>query len=85
MLPIFLVLLVSGFVSILIALRASHEVPRLLAFVCGIICSIGGFALAPWPIQVLIFLLILRLEWLLPITEAVTIKSTNLPPKRRRK
>lgn len=84
MLPIFLVLLVSGFVSILIALRGSHEVPRLLAFVCGIICSIGGFALAPWPIQVLIFLLILKLEWLSPITEAVTVKPTNFPPRRRK-
>jgi hypothetical protein len=36
---------------------------------------IGGLALAPWPIQLLIFLLILRLEWWYPFSKVVTVKS----------
>jgi hypothetical protein len=83
MLPLFLVLLVSAIGSILIYLRASHEISRLLALGSAIVCSLFAFAMAPWPIQLLIFLLILRLEWWYPFSRAVTVKLT-VPPLERR-
>jgi hypothetical protein len=66
MFPMSLMLILTAIGSIFISLRASHELPRLLAIGSAIFCSILGFALAPWPIQVLIFLLILQLERLYP-------------------
>lgn len=66
MFPMFLMLLVTAIGSIFISLRASHELLRLLAIGSAIFCSIFGFALAPWPVQLLIFLLILQLEKLYP-------------------
>ncbi len=62
MLPTFLILLVIAIGSILISFKVSHEIPKLLTLGSAIFCSIYGFALAPWPVQLLIFLLILQLE-----------------------
>ncbi len=85
MLPTFLILLVSAIGSIWLSLRASHEVPRVLAVGSAIFCLIFGFALAPWPIQVLIGLFLLSLERLYPYRrtalEFVTLSSNS---KRRR-
>jgi energy-coupling factor transporter transmembrane protein EcfT len=64
MLPIFIILLLGALGSILISRRASHEIPRLLAVGSAIFCSILGFAVSPWPLQLVIFILILRLEWI---------------------
>ncbi|MDP8966894.1 MAG: hypothetical protein M3O33_23480 [Cyanobacteriota bacterium] len=84
MLPLFLVLLVSALGSLLLSLRASHEIPRLLAAASAIFCSICGFALAPWPVQLLIFLLILQLERLYPLRRAGEVTLTVSPPAQRR-
>ena len=84
MLPIFLILLVSAVGSILIYLRASHEIPRLLAAGSAILCSICGFAMAPWPVQVVIFLLILQLERLYPFGKVGEVLLPVIPPKQRR-
>lgn len=70
MLPTFLLLLVSAIGSILISFRASHEIPKLLAGASAIFCSIYAFAMAPWPIQVLLLLLILQMERLYSIRRA---------------
>ena len=83
MLPIFFILLAIAIGSILISRRASHEIPRLLAAGCAIFCSIYAFALAPWPIQVLIFLLILQLERLYPFRRVGEVIVTLSPSKRR--
>lgn len=66
MFPMSVMLILTAIGSIFISLRASHELPRLLAIGSAIFCSILGFALAPWPIQLLIFLLILQIERLYP-------------------
>lgn len=84
MLPMFLILLVSAVGSILISLRATHEIPRLLAAGSAILCSICGFAMAPWPVQVLIFLLILQLERLYPLGRVGEVPLTVVAPKQRR-
>ncbi len=81
MLPTFLILLVSAIGSIWLSLRTSHEVPRVLAFGSATFCLIFGFALAPWPIQLVIFLLILRVERMYSLRktalEFVTLSSTR--------
>lgn len=84
MLPMFLVFLVSAVGSLLLSLRASHEIPRLLAAGSAIVCSICGFALAPWPVQLLIFFLILQLERLYPFRRAGEVTLTVSPPDQRR-
>lgn len=85
--PMFLVLLLSAIGSILISLKASHEILRLLAVGSAIFCSIYAFALAAWPIQLLIFLLILQLERLYPFRRAgeviLTLSSSDIAQKRR--
>lgn len=75
MFPMSLMLILTAIGSIFISLRASHELSRLLAIGSAIFCSILGFALAQWPIQLLIFLLILQVERLYPFrrTEEVPI------------
>ncbi|MBW4650047.1 MAG: hypothetical protein KME06_15350 [Kastovskya adunca ATA6-11-RM4] len=62
MLPIFLVLLASALCGVGVLLRASHEISRLLAFGTVIICSIWAFTMAPWFIQVLILVAVLRMK-----------------------
>jgi hypothetical protein len=76
MLPTFIFFLLSALGSILISLRASHEIPRILAGGSAIFCSLLGFALAPWPIQLLIFLLVLRLESWYPFRRVIPVKLT---------
>lgn len=83
MLPLFILLLISALGSIVISLRAAHEIPRLLAAGSAILCSICGFAMAPWPIQLLIFLLILQLERLYPFRKPGEVALTILPSKQR--
>ncbi|MBD0363687.1 MAG: hypothetical protein ICV55_13100 [Coleofasciculus sp. C3-bin4] len=79
MLPMFLILLVSALGSILVSLLASHEIPRILSVGSAIFCSLFGFAMAPWPVQLLIFILILRLELLYPLIHLVVLaKNRNL-------
>jgi len=84
MLPLSLFLLISAVGSILISLRASHEIPRLLAAGSAILCSICGFAMAPWSVQVLIFLLILQLERLYPFRKVGEVPLTVVLSKQRR-
>jgi hypothetical protein len=62
MLPIFLMLVAVAVGSILIYVRAAHEISRLLAIAAALFCLIFGFAMAPWPIQMAVFGLILSLE-----------------------
>lgn len=62
--PPFLVLLVSAFGSILVSVRASHEIPRILAIGSAMFCLIFGFAMAPWMVQLPIFLVFL--SWARP-------------------
>jgi hypothetical protein len=83
MLPMFLILLVSAFVSLLIYLRASHEIPRILAAGSAIFCSIWAFAMAPWPIQLLVVFLIFRLEWVYPFTKLGEVTLTISPYRRK--
>lgn len=81
MLSLFLFFLVSAIGSIYLSLRASHEVSRVLAISSAICCSIFTFALAPWPIQILIFILLLGLEGFYPFRktalEFVTLSVTR--------
>ncbi|CAA9282161.1 hypothetical protein AVDCRST_MAG92-3619 [uncultured Coleofasciculus sp.] len=84
MIPMYLIFLASALGSIFIFLRASQEILRLLAIGCAIFCSIFGFALAPWPIQLLIFLLILQMERLYPFHRAGEVPVTLSSPKQRR-
>lgn len=82
--PISLMLLVTAIGSIFISLRVSDELPRLLAIGSAIFCSILGFALAPWPIQLLIFLMILQLERLYPLPRKSEVTLTVLSSRQRR-
>jgi hypothetical protein len=66
MLPIYFLLFLCAFGSILISLKASHEISRIIAVGSAIFCLIFGFALSPWPIQLLIVGLLLTLERLYP-------------------
>jgi hypothetical protein len=79
MLSLFLFFLVSAIGSIGLSLRASHEVSRVLAISSAICCSIFTFALAPWPIKILI--LLLGLEGFYPFRktalEFVTLSVTR--------
>ncbi|NEP30222.1 MULTISPECIES: hypothetical protein [Moorena] len=81
MLPLFLILLVTALGSILISWRVSHEIPRLLGVGSTIVCLIFGFAMAPWPVQVLMLLLILSLERFYPFSrtasEAILISKVS--------
>lgn len=84
MLPLFIIFLVSALGSILVALRASHEIPRLLAVASAVLCSIFCFAMTPWPIQLLIFLLILQLERLSPFRRAGEVPIALFSTKQRK-
>ncbi len=66
MLPLFFLLILVAFGSILLSLKASHEISRILGVGCAIFCLIFGFALAPWPLQILIVAVLLVLERLYP-------------------
>ena len=84
MLPMSLILLASALGSIFISLRASQEILRLLAIGSAFFFSIFGFAIAPWPIQLLIFLLILQMERLYPFRRAGEVPITLSSFKQRR-
>ena len=84
MFPISLMLLVTAIGSIFLSLRASHELSRLLAICSALFCSIVGFALAPWPIQLLIFLMILQLDRLYPFRRRGEVTVTLLSSRQRR-
>lgn len=83
MLPMFFFLLVSAVASIFICLKATHEMPRMLAGGSAIFCAIWGFALAPWPVQMLILILVLQLERFYPFRRAGEVTVTIIPPKGR--
>lgn len=83
MLPTYFILLVCAIGSILVFSRASHEIPRLLAVGSAVFCLIFGFAMAPWPIQLLICLLIFRLEWLYPYSKPGAVTLPILPIRRK--
>lgn len=83
MLPTFLILLVSAIGSIWLSLRVSHEVSRVLAIGSAIFCLIFGFATAPWPIQLLIFLLILGSERFYPFRKTA-LQFVSLSDTRKR-
>lgn len=72
MFSISLILLLSAVGSIFLFLRASHEIPRVLAVGSAIFCLIWGVAMAPWPIQILVFMLILSFDRLYPFRTAVS-------------
>lgn len=86
MLPLFLILLLAAIGSIVISRRASHEISRVLAISSAIFCSIFAFAMAPWPVQILIFVLILQMERLYPWHKRGEVAVTISPfsPYRRR-
>ena len=67
MLPLFFFLVLLAFGSILLSLKASHEISRILAGSCAVFCLIFGFALAPWFIQVVIVIGLLVLERIYPL------------------
>jgi len=83
MLPLFLLLLILAFGSLLILLKASHEISRILAAGCAILCLIFGFGLAPWPVQFLIVFLLLVLERLYPFRRLGEVPVILIPNKRR--
>lgn len=83
MLPLFFFLMLLAVGSILISLKASHEISRILAGGCAIFCGIFGFALAPWPIQLLIVALLLGLERMYPFRRLGEVRVTLAPNKRR--
>lgn len=84
MLLISLILLIMAIGSIFISMRATHELLRLLAVGSALVCSIVGFAIAPWPIQLLIFLMILQLERLYPIRRTSEVTVDLLSSRQRR-
>ena len=47
-------LLMIALASLFVYLRTSSDVSSALAAVCGIVCFIWGFAVAPWGVQLLI-------------------------------
>lgn len=83
MLPTFLILLISAIGSIWLSRRADHEVSRVLALSSAIFCLIFGFGLAPWPIQLLIFLLMLGLDRLYQLRKTAVEFVTISAAKRR--
>jgi hypothetical protein len=83
MLPLFFLLLILAFGSLLILLKASHEISRILAAGCAILCLIFGLALAPWPVQFLIVFLLLALERLYPFRRLGEVPVMLIPNKRR--
>lgn len=83
MLPMFFFLLVSAIGSIFIFIKATHEMPRLLAGGSAIFCGIWGFALAPWPVQLLILILVLQLERFYPFRKTGEVPVIIIPPKGR--
>lgn len=83
MLPMSFILLVSALGSIFICVKATHEMPRMLAGGSAIFCGIWGFAIAPWPVQLLILILVLQLERFYPFRKAGEVPVTILPPKGR--
>jgi hypothetical protein len=83
MLPLFFFLILVAFGSILLSLKASHEISRILAGSCAVFCLIFGFALAPWFIQVLIVIGLLVLERIYPLRRLGEVPVTLTPNKRR--
>ncbi len=83
MLPIYFLLLLCTFGSILISLKASHEISRIIAVGFAFFCLIFGFALSPWPIQLLIVTLLLSLERLYPLRRLGAVPVTLTPNKRK--
>lgn len=83
MFPLFFLLLAGALGSILIFLKASHELSRIIAVCSAIFCLICGFALAPWPVQLLIVLLLLGWERLYPFRRLGEVPITLSSPKRR--
>lgn len=82
MLPLFFLLLLSAFGSILISRKASHEISRILAIGSTIFCLIFGFALAPWFIQLFIVVLLLGVERLYPFGRLGEVPVALYPRKR---
>jgi hypothetical protein len=58
----YLALLTISFGSVWIYLRASKDVPFVLAALTSVVCFIWGFAVAPWLVQLLILGLVLSLD-----------------------
>lgn len=58
----YLTLLTISFGSLWIYLRASGDVPFVLAALTAVVCFIWGFALAPWLVQLFIIGLVLGLD-----------------------
>lgn len=83
MLPLFLSLLILAVGSLLISLKASHEISRILAAGSAIFSLIFGFALAPWPVQFLIVFLLLALERLYPFRRLGEVPVVLTSNKRR--
>lgn len=83
MLPIFFLLLIGAFGSILISLKASHEISRILATGFAIFCLIFGFAFAPWPVQLLIVLILLAVERRYSFRQFGEIPVALYPAKRK--
>lgn len=83
MLPMSFILLLSALGSIFICIKASHEMPRLLAGGAAIFCGIWGFALAPWPAQILVLIIVLQLERFYPFRRASEVTVMIIPPKSR--
>jgi hypothetical protein len=82
MLPIYFILLACALGSILISLKASHEISRILAIGFAIFCLIFGFALAPWPIQLSIVVALLAWERIQPFRRLGEV-SVTLPSNKR--
>ena len=83
MLPFFFFFVLVAFGSILLSLKASHEISRILAGSCAVFCLILGFALAPWFIQILIVIGLLVLERMYPFRRLGEVPVTLTPNKRR--
>jgi hypothetical protein len=83
MLPMFSILLISAIGSIFICIKATHEMTRMLAGGSAIFCGIWGFALAPWPVQLLTLILVLQLERFYPFRKTGEVPVAIIPSKRR--
>ncbi|AFY84507.1 hypothetical protein [Oscillatoria acuminata] len=58
----YLTLLTISIGSVWIYLRASSDIPFVLAALTAVVCFIWGFALAPWFVQLFIIGLVLGLD-----------------------
>lgn len=58
----YLILLTISLGAIWVYSRTSHDIPFTLAALTAVVCFFWGFALAPWIVQLLILVFLMRME-----------------------